>query len=461
LFGLRLAAGPLYQNPAYVGGVLFFFVSAMLVVAYLSSETTLRLRTREAEVVELGQSLQSAYDRLQTLYQGARAVSSTLDFQQVLDRLVQDTAKAMGVRACSIRLFDETGARLRVVAVYGLSEAYLNKGDLEVERNPLAREALSGKIIIVGDVHNEPRLQFPAEAIAEGIRSMLTVPLPGKEGPLGLIRAYSDAVDHFTDDDATFLSAIASQGSIAIENALAYQALGQLDQMKSKFVRMVTHELRSPVSVVQSLLRTLLAGYVGAMPDAQRDVVERALRRADFLQALINDLLDLASGKVEVAATAERALVPLSDAVERVVRRFEIPAREKQIRLEWQCECGDGPITIAATNDDVDRVLNNLVSNAVKYTPSGGRVSVHLHYVQDEACLEVSDTGIGIPEESLPHLFEEFYRAPNAKAREKEGTGLGLAITKDLVARYGGRIAVQSKVGEGTMFSVTWPTAKA
>jgi signal transduction histidine kinase len=102
---------------------------------------------------------------------------------------------------------------------------------------------------------------------------MPTVPLHGKEGPLGLICAYSDAVNHFTDDDVTFLSVIAGQGSIATENALAYQALGQLDQMKSKFVRMVTHELRSPVSVVQSLLRTLLAGYVGAMTDAQTWIV--------------------------------------------------------------------------------------------------------------------------------------------------------------------------------------------
>ncbi len=451
---------PLYQNPAYVSGVLFFFVSAMLVVAYLSTSMTNRLRKREAEVVELGQSLQRAYGRLQTLYEGAQAVSSTLDLQRVLDRLVQDTARAMGVRACSIRLLDETGARLRVVAVYGLSAAYVKKGDLELERNPLARQVLSGKTISVGDVRNELRLQFPAEAIAEGIRSMLTVPLPSKEGPLGLIRAYSDEVNHFADDDATFLSAIASQGSIAIENALAYQALGELDQMKSKFVRMVTHELRSPVSVVQSLLRTILAGYVGGMTDAQRDVVERALRRADFLQTLINDLLDLASGKVEVAATAVRAPVPLGEAVERVVKRFEITAREKQIQLEWQCGRCDGPITITATNEDVDRVLNNLVSNAVKYTSSGGRVSVQLHYVQDEACLEVSDTGIGIPPESMPHLFEEFYRAPNAKAQEKEGTGLGLAIVKDLVTRYGGRIVVQSKVGEGTKFSVTWPTTK-
>jgi len=290
---------------------------------------------------------------------------------------------------------------------------------------------------------------------AEGIHSTLTAPLPGKDGPLGLIRAYSDEPNHFTDDDATFLAAIASQGSLAIENALAYRALGQLDQMKSKFVRMVTHELRSPVSVVQSLLRTMLAGYVGTMSDAQREVVERALRRANFLQTLIDDLLDLASGKAELVITADRVPVQLSDAVERVVQRFDIPAKEKHVRLEWQCECGDGPITISAVSEDVDRVLNNLVSNAVKYTPSGGRVSVHLHYVKDEACLEVCDTGIGIPQEAMSHLFEEFYRAPNAKAQEKDGTGLGLAIAKDLVVRYGGRIAVQSKPGEGTTFMVT------
>lgn len=463
---------PLYQQPAYVGGLLFFIISAMFVVAHLATRMTTRLRRREADVLELSQRLQRAYGRLQTLYEGAQVVTSTLDLQQVLNRLVEGTAKAIGVRACSIRLLDETGTRLRVVAVYGLSQSYLQKGDLALDRNPLARDALAGQAVIVGDVTTEPRLQFPAEAVAEGIRSTLTLPLHGKGGPLGLIRAYSTEADHFTSDDETFLSAIAGQGSIALENAMAYQKLAALDQMKSKFALTVTHELRSPVSVVRSLLRTIVGGYAGSLSDAQRDIVARALHRADFLQTLIDDLLDLAAGKSDVAATEERVPVPIDEAVERVIKRFEVLAQEKQVALEWRCESDDRAMTISATHEAVDRVLNNLLSNAVKYTPGGGRISVTLRRTAFSAlrspagepagdvCLEVRDTGIGIPEDALPHMFEEFYRAPNAKALVKDGTGLGMAITKDLVGRYGGRISVQSVAGHGTTFRVTWPTVQ-
>lgn len=457
LYVLGNDAAALYRNPFFVIGVVFFFVTTMFVSAYLASTLNARLRKREAQVVTLSQNLLNALTRLQTLYDVAEAVNSTLELEQVLDRLVSRTASALGVRACSIRLLDEAGARLYVAATYGLSGAYVKKGDLMLEQNPLAREVLSGKTITVADVSTDTRLQYPTAAVAEGIRSMLSAPLQGKKGSLGLIRAYSTAVNHFTSEDADFLTAIAREGSIAIENAMAFRALGQVDEMKSKFVLTVTHELRSPVSVVRSLLRTMMAGYVGAMTDAQRDIVTRVLHRTDFLQTLIDDLLDLAAGKSELAVREERVLVRLDEAVERVVKRFEVPAQEKQIRLEWLCARGDGPTTISATNESVDRILNNLVSNAIKYTPAGGCVSVALRASGNVARLEVSDTGIGIPEDALPHLFEEFYRAPNAKAQVKEGTGLGLAITRDLITRYGGQITVQSKVGRGTTFAITFP----
>jgi two-component system, OmpR family, sensor histidine kinase VicK len=112
---------------------------------------------------------------------------------------------------------------------------------------------------------------------------------------------------------------------------------------------------------------------------------------------------------------------------------------------------------VMATPDELDRVFNNLVSNAFKYTPEGGSVTVKAVRAAEEVQVEVSDTGIGIPEESLSHLFEEFFRAPNAKERVRHGTGLGLVVVKEIVARYGGHIQVDSVPDRGTTFTVTWP----
>jgi signal transduction histidine kinase len=222
---------------------------------------------------------------------------------------------------------------------------------------------------------------------------------------------------------------------------------------------MVTHELRSPVSVIRSLLRTMTAGYAGTLSEGQRDIVGRALHRADFLQALIDDLLDLAAGKNEMGLKEERGPVRLDEVIRQVVERHETAARENHIALE--CHLPKGRlVTVNAGEEGLDRIFNNLVSNAVKYTPGGGRVSVVLSIENGMARVEVADTGIGIPEESLNHLYEEFYRAPNAKVQVKEGTGLGLAITKDLVMRYGGKITVHSRVGQGTSFVVTFLLAE-
>ncbi len=442
--------------PTYIVGKLAFFFSTVYVTAYLASTLNIRLRERADAIVELSQRLSRAYSRLEILFESAQAVNSTLELQQVLQRLVRGTVAALGVRACSIRLLDETGTRLRVVATDGLSDAYVKKGDLVLERNPLARQVLAGRTVITNDISTETSLQYPDEALSEGICSMLSAALRGKVKPLGMIRAYAAERGRFTQEDANFLTAIASQGSVALENAMAYEELGRVDQAKSKFVLTVTHELRSPVSVIRSLLRTITAGYTGSLTDEQRDMVMRSLRRADFLQTLIDDLLDLAAGKSEIGPAEERVLVPLDKVVDHVVKQFEVNAQEKQIRLEWTCE-GDPSVVVLATPEGMERILGNLVSNAIKYTPAGGAVRITIRGSADHVRILVEDSGIGIPEDALPHLFEEFYRAPNAKAVAKEGTGLGLAISRDLVVRYGGSIGVQSQVGQGTTFTLTFP----
>ena len=269
-----------------------------------------------------------------------------------------------------------------------------------------------------------------------------------------------DAFYTFLEDE-TFLAAIAAQGSIAIENALTYQTIETLDATKAAFIRVFTHELRSPVSVIRSLLQTVLSGYAAEINPQQRDILERAVRRVDFLRKLIDDLLDLANGRAPQQSRDILAPVALEGVVENVVKRFEVPAHEKGQTLEWEADPQGGESLVLAPVEGLDRIFNNLVSNAIRYTPQGGKVRVSLNRKAKEVVVEVADTGIGIPEEAMPHLFEEFFRAPNAKSIEREGTGLGLSIVRETVNNLGGRISVQSKPGVGTCFTVTLPLAEA
>jgi signal transduction histidine kinase len=217
----------------------------------------------------------------------------------------------------------------------------------------------------------------------------------------------------------------------------------------------LTHELRSPARVTSSLLNVLSGGYVGELNDRQADLVNRARRRIQVLETLIDDLLDLAAGKADQPADTERIPVPLGELIARVVARYEPLAGEKGLSL--QVSGLDEGLVVYGDPAELDRILNNLVSNAVKYTQTGG-VAVRAERVDGWIRITVADTGMGIPADAFPRLFQEFFRAGNAKASGETGTGLGLAIVKDLVERYGGRIEVESVEGKGTTFVVLLPS---
>jgi K+-sensing histidine kinase KdpD len=406
-------------------------------------------------LLRLQQKLSNAYQRIQTLYDVTKTVSSTLDLEEVLNLIAQSAAEAMQIKACTIRLLDESGQMVDTVAAYGLSEEYLTKGPIEIQKSLHTYQTLSsGHPTIISDTSRDNRLQYPAEGRAEGIRSMLCVPLLIKGKAEGVICVYSTEHDRFSESDAEFLSALASEGAIAIENARAYQALEMADRAKSDFVQMVTHELRSPLSAVQSMLRVLEQGYVGPITSKQQDLIQRSQRRVSFLLSLVKDLLELAAGKVE-QLRGEKKEVVLNETITKVTELMQASAEEKG--LEFKVEIAEKPLVLVGIEDGLERVFMNLVSNAVKYTPAGGSVTVRAWGENAQIKVEVSDTGIGIPEEALPRIFNEFYRAKNAKAMEMEGTGLGLAIAKDVVEQHGGQISVESVEGEGSTFYVTLP----
>ncbi len=440
---VHLIEPPMYKNVTYITGVVFFFTCASYVMAYFSMSISRRLLRREDEITGL--------------YQSVRAITSTLELPQLLKRLTEATTQVLRCKAASIRLLDETASHLKMVTAYGLSEAYMEKAPIDLGRALIDQEALRGKTVLVRDAPHDPRLRYPDKIRAEGIHTILSAPLIGKRGPIGVLRAYGGEGHEFTGHDAAFLGTVAGQGAVAIENAQAYDTLDNLNREKSKFARIVTHELRSPVQVTQNLLGLLAKGYVGALSDKQADLVDRGLRRIQFLQSLVDDLLDLAAGKTEVLAVGNRGPVCLCVPLREICGRFEAQAKAKGLQLQLDCPKED--LIVWGDRSELDRIINNLVGNAVKYTTKG-EIRVLVEREREFARITVADTGIGIPSDALPHIFDEFFRARNAKALEDRGTGLGLAIVKDLIRRYDGKIEVKSVEGQGTTFTLQLPVVR-
>ena len=235
--------------------------------------------------------------------------------------------------------------------------------------------------------------------------------------------------------------------------------LRRLERLRQDFVANVSHELKTPLSVIKACVETLLDG---AADDAEHrgPFLQRIAEQGDRLHALILDLLSLA--RIESGAEAfELQAVPLGPAVAACLERHRARAEAKNQRLEAvPAPPAEGPGEEAAAWADeeaVAQILDNLVDNAVKYTPPGGRIQVRWRAEDSHVRLEVEDTGIGIPEQDLPRIFERFYRVDKARSRELGGTGLGLSIVKHLVQAMHGSVRASSRVGQGTTFVVRLP----
>lgn len=232
------------------------------------------------------------------------------------------------------------------------------------------------------------------------------------------------------------------------------EKLMKLDEMKDNFLSIVSHELRTPLTSIQGYLKLLAGGLTGPLNDEQREFVHISLRNAERLYTLINDLLDLSrmeSGRLPFRFQKTNAAPLLRSALESV-RNL---AKQKKLRLELHCP--ESLSDIRADAGQLERVLINLLSNAIKFTPEGGSVTLGAMENEKETLFWVRDTGIGIPPEALPRIFDKFYQVEAAATRKAAGSGLGLSICKHIVEAHGGTIAVQSQEGKGTLFEIHLP----
>jgi two-component system phosphate regulon sensor histidine kinase PhoR len=231
-----------------------------------------------------------------------------------------------------------------------------------------------------------------------------------------------------------------------ITEATAYESL------RKQFVANVSHELRTPVSIIQGYLETLQDG--GLSDPKAPEFVGRIYRNVRQLANLVDDLLQLSRLESE-SGIAQIQSVGIRDLVQRVVSNFEPMYSKKRQTISVVCD--PAVATVRADPILLERACANFLDNAVKYTPEGGRIEIRVLPSGQGWSLEVQDTGIGIPAEDLPRIFERFYRVDKSRSREMGGTGLGLAIVKHIAQIHGGRVGVNSTVGEGSTFSLWLP----
>jgi len=287
-----------------------------------------------------------------------------------------------------------------------------------------------------------------------GLLSYICLPLTVQGRTIGAVTmARSDSGRRFDHEDVRIAEDAASRAALAVDNARAYEELQAANQLKDEFLATLSHELRTPLNAILGYSRMLRSGIM--KDDRKEQALETLERNATSLTQMVEDVLDvsrIAAGKIRLHIQPVDLATVLRDALATIT-----PAADsKGVRLEPILEAHAGPVS--GDPDRLQQVVWNLLSNAVKFTPRGGRVQLRLQRVNSHVEVTVSDTGIGIREDFLPHLFERFRQADSTTTRTHGGLGLGLAIARRIVELHGGRIeAFSPGEGKGSTFRVKLP----
>ena len=433
--------------------------AAQLEESYATLEQKVDARTRE---------LSEALEQQTATGEILRVISSSpTDTQPVFDSIAASAARLCGGQFCGVyRVQDD---QLALVAHHNVAPEGLDT-EGRASRQPLAgapfvvaRAVREQRVINIGDV--EADADVPPATLAAGralgYRSLLAVPMLRGGAAIGSIGVASRSARPFTDKQAALLRTFADQAVIAIENVRLFQELrARTDELeianrhKSEFLANMSHELRTPLNAVIGFSEVLLERMFGELNDKQAEYLDDILSSGRHLLSLINDILDLAkieAGRMELELGAFDLSLALDNALTLVRER----ATRHGIGLVLAV---DGQLgTLVGDERKIKQILLNLLSNALKFTPEGGKVAVRAVRAAGSVEISVSDTGIGIAPEDQEAIFEEFRQVGTDYARKREGTGLGLALSKRFVELHGGKLWVTSEVGRGSTFTLSIP----
>jgi signal transduction histidine kinase len=414
------------------------------------------------------QQLTRSVAELEALGDVGQAVSSTLDLETVLKTIVTRAVELTGMDGGSIYEYDEareefhlqTADRVPDALLEVLRAAPMRKGEGAIGRLAVTREPVE-----LPDIADAAAYQSHVRdlLLRLGWRSLLAVPLLREDHLLGGLVVNRNRPGSFAPEVIALLQTFASQSSLAIQNARLFREIEQksreleaASRHKSEFLANMSHELRTPLNAIIGFSEVLAERMFGEINDKQAEYLGDILESGKHLLSLINDILDLSkieAGRMELQPSE----FDLPAAIENTLVLVRERAQRRGIALGRVVDRRLGMID--ADERKIKQVLLNLLSNALKFTPEGGRVDVRADLADDVAEISVTDTGIGIAPGDLASVFEEFRQVGTA-ARKVEGTGLGLAISRKFVELHGGTIGVQSRVGEGSTFTFTLPVQR-
>lgn len=228
-----------------------------------------------------------------------------------------------------------------------------------------------------------------------------------------------------------------------------------LSAHKDELIRIVSHDLQNPIGIISGYVHLLIEEIQIAAPEAPHLLswLETVSHTSDYMFSIVENLLDVA--RIERGLPLLFKVISVNELLEETFRSFQLMAHEKDIQFDFIPLAED--VQIKVDKSRIQQVIHNLLSNSIKYTPLHGEISLVAHIEDASLVIDITDTGLGIPESDLPHIFEQFYRINTIEHREAKGTGLGLTVAKGIVDQHGGDIVVSSHVGEGSVFSVSLP----
>jgi len=411
-----------------------------------------------------------AEEHLTFLAESSGVLASSLDYETTLDRLAHLTVGTLG-DYCLIDVVGADGRIRRVSAAHSDPErAPLVDALRRFPPDPGRAEGIprvlrTGEPLISNELTDE-RLRAVAqsdehaEALRRlGVRSFISVPLVARGRIIGALTCGLLAEGRtYTPDDVSFAEELAGRAALAIDNARLYGEAQAANRSKDEFLATLSHELRTPLTPIIGWTHMIRGGQL--RPDDADKGMRVIEKNAEALSRLINDLLDMSSilsGKMRI----ERAPVEIAAALREAGETVRPQAEARGVRLELRT--GDlGLLNVSGDRTRLVQVFWNLLNNAVKFSPEGGRVSVSLSRLDGSARVEVEDEGQGIPPEFLPHVFERFRQADGSTTRVHGGLGIGLALVKSFVEAHGGTVIASSDgPGRGSRFAVTLPLIPA